>query len=155
MTDFFAGTYYGNTVSQWLTTFLLILGAVILGRILYWMLSRGLKAFARRSKIRLDEILIDTMEEPVVVLLILFGARTALRRLVLSDALVAVIDGALGLIYALVAAWLITRLYDAIHRHYLAPLASKTSGAFDDQMLPDSSAEACASSSGCLRSSLA
>ena len=136
MTDFFDGTYYGNTVSQWLTTFLLILGAVILGRILYWVFSRGLKTLARRSKVQLDEILVDTLEEPVVVLLILIGARIALRRLFLPETLVAAIDGAFGLIYALIAAWLITRLYDAIHQQYLAPLASKTNGAFDDQILP-------------------
>ncbi len=80
--------------------------------------------------------LIDALEEPVVVLLILLASRTALRRLFLTETWVAVIDGALGLAYALIVAWLITRLYDAIHRNYLAPLASKTNGAFDDQILP-------------------
>lgn len=136
MTDFFNRTYYGNTVSQWLTTFLLILGAVIIGRVLYWVVSRGLKSFARRSKIQLDEILVDALEEPVVVLLILIGARIALRRLSLIETWLTVIDGGLGLAYALISAWLITRVYDAIHRNYLVPLANRTNGAFDDQILP-------------------
>ena len=136
MTEFFARNYYGNTVLQWLTTFLIILGVVIGGRALYWLISRFLKAAAKRSRIRIDELLIDALEEPVVVLLILFGTRIALGRLELEGAWIDFIDGALGIAYALVVAWLLTRVYDAIHRTYLAPLAHKTAGAFDDQILP-------------------
>ena len=136
MTEFFARNYYGNTVLQWLTTFLIILGVVIGGRAVYWVISRFLKAAALRSRVRIDELLIDALEEPVVLFLILLGTRIALGRLALEGAWITFIDGALGIAYALVMAWLITRIYDAIHRTYLAPLAQKTSGAFDDQILP-------------------
>jgi MscS family membrane protein len=136
MTEFFARNYYGNTVLQWLTTFLIILGVVIGGRAIYWVISRFLKAAALRSRIRIDELLIDALEEPVVLLLILLGARIALGRLQLQGAWITFLNGALGIAYALIIAWLLTRIYDAIHRTYLAPLAQKTSGAFDDQILP-------------------
>jgi MscS family membrane protein len=136
MTEFFERTFYGNTVGEWLSTFLIILGAVILGRGLYWIISRGLKSFARRSRIGLDELLIDALEEPVVLLIVLISSRTALRRLSLAPSWVDVIDGALGMIYALVTAWLVMRVYDSIHRTYLVPFAKKTHGAFDDQILP-------------------
>jgi MscS family membrane protein len=136
MAEFFERTFYGNTVGQWLTTFLLILGAVVAGRVLYYILARWARILTRRSRVRLDEILLDALEEPVVLLLILIAGRIALRRLTLPDGWLNFIDGGLGLAYALLAAWLITRVYDAIHRVYLAPLAAKTSGAFDDQILP-------------------
>lgn len=136
MTEFFARTYYGNTVGQWLIAFLMILGAVILGRALYWIFSRTLKAAIRRNKAQLDDLLLDTLEEPVVVLITLVAIRTILRRLTLTPNIVGLIDGTLGMVYALIVAWLITRLYDAIHTSYLQPLAAKTAGAFDDQILP-------------------
>lgn len=136
MEGFFERTYYGNTVLDWLTTFLIILGVIIGGRAIYWVISRFLKRAAHRSRIRLDELLIDALEEPISLLLILIGSRIAITRLALEGEWVDFIDGALGIAYALVIAWLLTRVYDSIHRTYLTPLAQKTAGAFDDQVLP-------------------
>jgi MscS family membrane protein len=133
---FFERTYYGNTVLNWLTTFLIILAVIIGGRAIYWVISRFLKRAAHRSRIRLDELLIDGLEEPISLLLILIGSRIAITRLTLDSAWVNFVDGALGIAYALVIAWLLTRIYDSIHKTYLVPLANKTSGAFDDQVLP-------------------
>lgn len=136
MTAFFQRTYYANTVGQWLTTFLMILGAIVLGRALYWLFSRTIKAAIRRNKMQLDDLLLDALEEPVVVLITLGVSRAVLRRLELPSGVVSIVDGALGMVYALLTAWLITRVYDAIHKTYLLPLAAKSSGAFDDQILP-------------------
>lgn len=136
MEGFFERTYYGNTVLNWLTTFLIILGVIIGGRAIYWVISRFLKTAARRSRVRADELLIDSLEEPVSLLLILIGSRVAITRLALEGAWVTFIDGALGIAYSLVIAWLLTRTYDGIHKTYLTPLAQKTAGAFDDQVLP-------------------
>ncbi len=121
MTGLFQRTYYGNTVDNWLTTFLMILGAVILGRMLYWVFSRSLKAAIQRNKLRLDDVLLDALEEPVVMLITLAAIRFIIRRLTLDPQLLSVGDGALGMAYALIAAWLITRVYDAIHTAYLKP----------------------------------
>ncbi len=136
MTDFLQSTYYGNTVLTWLTTFLIILGVVILGRVLFSIISRGLKGLAKRSRISVDDVVVDSFEEPATVILILIASRIALRRLTLPAGLNAFVDGALGLVYALLIAWLITRLYDAINDRYLAPVANRTSSAYDDQILP-------------------
>lgn len=136
MEGFFERTYYGNTVLDWLTTFLIILGVIIGGRAIYWVISRFLKVAARRTRVRIDELLIDALEEPISVLLILIGSRIAITRLTLEGAWIDFLDGALGIVYALVVAWLLTRVYDSIHKTYLTPLAQKTAGAFDDQVLP-------------------
>lgn len=136
MTEFFQRTYYGNTVDNWLTTFLLIFGAVILGRTLYWILSRSLRAVTQRNRFRLDDVLLDAIQEPVILLITLAAIRFIIRRLSLDPRLLGVVDGTLGMGYALIAAWLITRLYDAIHVAYLKPWVDRTSGAFDDQILP-------------------
>ncbi len=136
MTELFERTYYGNTVFQWLTTFLIILGIVILGRLFYMVVARAVKRLAARSRVQLDDLVIDSLEEPLTVILVLLASRSALNRLTLSPGMANFVDAALGVAYALLAAWLITRLYDAIHRRYLVPLANKSSGAYDDQLLP-------------------
>jgi MscS family membrane protein len=48
----------------------MILGAVILGRIVYWLFSRTIKAATYRNKLRIDDVLLDALEEPVVMTLI-------------------------------------------------------------------------------------
>ncbi len=136
MTEFFSRTYYGNTVGQWLTTFLMILGAVILGRALYWIFSRSLKATIRRNKLQFDDVLLDALEEPVVLLVTLGVVRLIVNRLTLEPALLKTVDNILGMIFALLIAWLLTRIYEAVNNSYFKPLVRKTSGAFDDQVLP-------------------
>lgn len=136
MTEFFGRTYYGNTVGEWLTTFLMILGAVILGRAAYWVISRSLKIGLSRNKFRFDDVLLDALEEPVVMLFTLIAVRAIVNRLTLDALLLRSVDNVLGMVYALVVAWLFTRFYEAIHNSYLKPWVGKTSGAFDDQILP-------------------
>ena len=66
MTAFFDRTYYGNTVGEWLTTFLMILGAVILGRALYWVFSHSVKGGHHAvTELHFDDVLLDALEEPV------------------------------------------------------------------------------------------
>lgn len=136
MTEFFERTYYGNTVSEWLITFLMILGAIILGRALYWVISRSIKVVMRGNKLRFDDVLLDALEEPVVMLITLAAIRAIVGRLTLETGLLRAVDSVLGMVYALLFAWLLTRLYEAINNTYLKPWVRKTSGAFDDQILP-------------------
>jgi hypothetical protein len=37
MEEILSKTYYGNTVLDWLVALVIILGAVIVGKILYWV----------------------------------------------------------------------------------------------------------------------
>lgn len=136
MTEFFQRTYYGNTAGEWLTTFLMILGAVILGRALYWVISRSIKALMRGNRLRFDDVLLDALEEPVVMLVTLAAIRAIVSRLTLEAGLVRVVDNILGMVYALLVAWVLTRLYEAVNNAYLKPWVKRTSGAFDDQILP-------------------
>lgn len=136
MTGFFDRTYYGNTVGEWLTTFLMILGAVILGRALYWVFSRSVKATMRRNKLHFDDVLVDALEEPIVMLVTLAAIRAIVGRLTLEAGLLRLVDNVLGMMYALLFAWLLTRVYEGVNDTFLKPVVRKTSGAFDDQILP-------------------
>jgi MscS family membrane protein len=67
--------YYGNTVGEWLSALLLIVLSLLIGRITYWIFGRWIKHLARKSQTRLDDIIIDMIEEPLVVIITLFGIR--------------------------------------------------------------------------------
>ena len=134
--DFLSSTYYGNTGEQWLVSFGIIAGSVILCKILYWLFANVFKKLASKTKTRLDDVLVDRIEEPVVFAVIIAGIYYALHRLHFTDTL----DDWIGRVYFFLIvfniAWLINRVLDSLIDEYLVPIVAKTEGDLDDQLLP-------------------
>ncbi|MBT5021737.1 mechanosensitive ion channel [Candidatus Woesearchaeota archaeon] len=129
-------TYYGNTVEQWAYALLIILGAVVVGKILYWFFGNVVKKFASKTKTKLDDIIVDMIEEPIVFALTLFGIWYATTRLTLTEGMSAWFGNVFQVLIVINVAWLITRLFDSFYTEYLVPLADKTDTDLDDQILP-------------------
>jgi MscS family membrane protein len=51
----FSKTYYGNTINQWLISFVIILGSVIIAKLLYWFFGNVIKKLTSKSKTKLDD----------------------------------------------------------------------------------------------------
>ena len=64
--SFFDKLYYGNTIEQYLIAFGIILAAIIGGKILYWISKKFISKLTARTKSKLDDIIADKLEEPVV-----------------------------------------------------------------------------------------
>ncbi len=136
MTELLQETYYGNTLLDWLISFGIILLSVLLAKVVFWIFSRIIRAFTSRTKGRLDDIIVDMVERPVVFLIVVSGVWFGLRMLVLPAALVAVIGNAYQIIFALLAGWVLSRLFDAVYQEFLLPLTEKTENDLDDQLMP-------------------
>lgn len=72
--SFWDKTYYGNTILEYAISLGIILGAVVAAKILYWISKTVIKKLTARTKTKLDDILVDKLEEPVVFGVILYGA---------------------------------------------------------------------------------
>jgi len=132
----FTKTFYGNPISVWMLACLTILGALILGKLIYWLIGKTVKRLAAKTKTRLDDILVDMLEEPVVFAIIVLGIWHGLRILDFSKTAENIVDKAIiGLIIFNIA-WLITRVFDALVEEYLIPFAQKTESDLDDQLVP-------------------
>jgi MscS family membrane protein len=136
MEDLLGRTYYGNTVTQWLIALGIAVGALIVGRALYWVLGNVIKKLTAKTKNKLDDLIVDMVEEPVVLVVTLGGVWIGLSRLALSPTAEQWIGHAFRFVLIMTGAWLVTRLLDALHRQYLVPLAEKTETDLDDQLLP-------------------
>ncbi len=128
--------YYGNTIADWVTAAGYILAAVIIGRLVYWLFKIITRRFASKSKTRLDDIILDMIEEPITFMIVLFGMRYAAHTLTLDEDLFIRIDYSFNFILTLAATWMVSRLYNALHKEYLVPLAEKTATDLDDHLLP-------------------
>ena len=136
MQDFLSRTYYQNTVQQWLLALLIIAGAVILGKILYWIFGRVVRRLTAKTKTRLDDIIVDMIEEPTILVVSLFGIWYGAHTLTLPDNLLLWLGQVFQVLIVLTIAWLISRMFDFLFREYLVPLSAKTETDLDDQILP-------------------
>ena len=133
----FTKTYYGNTMDQWILAALTIVGALVIGKILYWVIGRTIKRLAAKTKTRLDDILIDMCEEPLVFAVVIIGIYYGLRwPLTLHENTDKIIDKIVQALIIVNLAWLVTRVFDSLVEEYLIPFARKTESDLDDQLVP-------------------
>jgi MscS family membrane protein len=132
----FSRTFYGNSVAQWFTAFGIAVASLVVGRALYWLLGNVVKKLTAKTKTRLDDLIVDMVEEPVVLIVTLWGAWLGIGRLALPATVQLWMGNALRFVVILTAAWMVTRLLDALYKEYLVPLAGKTETQLDDQLLP-------------------
>lgn len=134
--EFLNNTYYGNTVQDWLISLGIILFAVLLGKVVYWLFSRIIKKVTAKTKTRLDDIIVDLVEEPVIFMLIASGIWFALTLLTLPDTFTRAINNSLNIILAVLTGWLLVRLFEAFYESVLLPWSQKTENDLDDQLMP-------------------
>ena len=128
--------YYGNTVFEWITAGGLILISLIVGKSIYWLFRNIAGPVIRKSGRQFLDLVIDMVEEPVVFMIVIIAIRYSLNTLNLSDSAIQNADFALNFIITLTITWLITRLYNAIHKRYFVPFAETTETTLDDHLLP-------------------
>lgn len=133
----FTQNFYGNTLKQWAIAALMIVGSLVIGKIFYWLIGKTVKKLAAKTRTRLDDILVDMCEEPLVFALVIVGIYYGLRwPLTLSDKTVDMIDKGVKVLIIFDVAWLITRVFDSLVEEYLIPFARKTESDLDDNLVP-------------------
>jgi MscS family membrane protein len=136
MNEFFAKEFYYNTVGDWAISLAIIVGILVVAKILYWIFGRIVKTLTAKSKTKLDDIIVDMIEEPIVLIVTIIGVWFAIARLNFPEEILAWIDNVYWVIITLTVTWLLARLVDAVIREYIVPLTQKTEGDFDDQIVP-------------------
>jgi MscS family membrane protein len=76
------------------------------------------------------------LEEPVVLAVVIAGIWYGLLMLTMSSAAKQIVDDVVYALLILNAAWLITRVFDALIKEYLLPFAQKTESDLDDHLVP-------------------
>jgi MscS family membrane protein len=127
---------WGNSLQAWLLAGLIIFGAVVLGRLLYWIFNRVIRKHVGRSRTRLDDLVFDMIEEPVTFVVILVGVWYGLNTLTFPEGLTDWIGKIFNVLIILTLGWLIVRLFDSFFREYVTELAGRTATDLDDQLLP-------------------
>lgn len=134
--DMLTQAYYGNTIQQWITAFAIVLGAVIVGKFVYWIFKRVVKRATAKTKTKVDDLIVDMIEKPVALVIILLGIWLAFQALNVSESVSAWINNGFQFVIVLTIAWIATRLIDAVLKEYVSPMVSKSKTDLDDMILP-------------------
>jgi MscS family membrane protein len=136
MKEFFEKTFYHNTVGDWAISLAIIIGAIVAGKILYWIFGNIFKKLTSKTKTKIDDIIVDMIEEPVVLALTIAGLWYGLHRLHFPEGWYVWMGKVYHILIAVNITWLVARLIDAIIEEYVVPLTEKTESDLDDQILP-------------------
>lgn len=136
MSEFLQHSYYENTVSEWFIAMGTVLAIVILGKFIYRIVTNIIRRMTAKTKSRLDDILIDMVEEPAFAAMILSGVWFSLNGLNMTDDFRAQFGHIMQFTIIMMIAWMLSRLLNALFEEYLVPAAEKTENDMDDQLLP-------------------
>ncbi len=136
MGEFLTKEFYGNNIQNWLISFGIILGAIIIAKILYWFIGKFVKKLAKKTKTSLDDILVDQLEEPVVYGVGMIGFYWAVHRLEFGERVDVFFDHLFIIIITLNITWFFARIIDSLIAEYIVPFVEKSESDLDDQLLP-------------------
>tara|TARA_Y100000310_G_scaffold275528_2_gene292108 strand:- start:1463 stop:2524 length:1062 start_codon:yes stop_codon:yes gene_type:complete len=136
LSDFLQQNFYGNTIETWALALIIVFCSILLGKILYWVFGNVIKKLVSKTKTKLDDIIVDMIEEPIVFAIALIGIWFAIRSLSLTDTLDKWLWNVFQVLIVINVAWLITRLFDSLFKEFIVPLADKTNTDLDDQLFP-------------------
>ena len=138
ITSLLSQTYFDNTIVSYLIFFLITAGFVIVGKILYYFSKTLLRRFTKKTQTKFDDILVDMVEEPLLIFIVILGLRVGWGFLSFPNyPLIPTYYGhILYMIITLNIAWFISRFLDSLIENYLLPITQKTKTDLDDHLLP-------------------
>jgi len=102
--------FWGNTIQDWGISILIVIVAFVVAKLISLFFKKVLKKFTQKTTNRLDDIIYDSVESPILFGIMLIGIWIAIHRLVYPDGFVNAVDSAYKILIVLNITWLIGRL---------------------------------------------
>ncbi len=134
--EFMKDKWGPNTVFDWAVSLAILIGALIVGKLLYKIIGGFVKSLTSRTKTSLDDILVDKLEEPIVYGIVILGFYWGFNRLHFTDSIDEFFASMFMIIFILNVTWLVSRVLDSMVDEYVVPIVEKSESDFDDQLLP-------------------
>jgi len=110
--------YYGNTLESWGISLLIVVGAIVLDKCLTLLNKHVFLKLAAKSASQLDDILLKTLERPVVLGIFLASIWIAASRLNLDPKITGIISRSYQVLIVLNITWFVARFILAFLNEY-------------------------------------
>jgi len=109
---------WGNTVEDWGISILIVIIAIVITKLVSLFNKKVIQSFTKKTKNKLDDIIFDAVESPILFAIMLVGIWVAIHRLVYPDRFVTAVDSAYKILIVLNATWLFARLANSLIEVY-------------------------------------
>lgn len=133
----FSQIYYGNSVKEWLISISFVIGAVILNKLIVLFNKHILIKLTQKTKNRMDDILFQMLQAPVLLGVMLLAIWIASSRLNLSHEVDAFFAKSYQFLIVLNITWFLVRFVNAVIEEYLVPkIEDKSTKYLDNTLMP-------------------
>ncbi len=134
--DFFVERQFlGNEIWRYVCLLGGVLGGLVAGRLLRYVMERLAQRFKRGEERQLAGLFLDCLGRPVAMFCFVIGLRLGLSALTLKESVQDVATNTIDVLYALAAGYAVYRLVD-IMDHYLTKWTALTETKVDDMLVP-------------------
>src|SRR5688572_13144195 len=119
MNEFLHRSWHGNKILDWLISLAIITAAALLSKGIYRLFCYLLPKITSRTKTKLDDVIVDRVKVPAMMLVILLGIRFALERLTFSADIGAAIHKGFIIAIILNLTWILIQTVKALLNVYI------------------------------------
>ena len=128
-------TYFGNTLYNYIFFILFIIFGIIFGKLFNYVIKSHVKRLVGKTKTKFDDIVLDALELPIILLIFIGFFYLGLRFLVLPNNIHILLDESIKIVVILCGTWFSINFIDDIIYYYVMPLVEKSETKFDDQII--------------------
>jgi len=136
MTDYLSDQYFMNTPSQWLIAITYIIGGVFFTKIAYFIFKRIIRRVTNSTRTKLDGILVDTLEKPVIFTITILGFYLGMQQLNKTPEIENLIFNTNKVLIVICVTWFVNRFVNAIVEEYMRPVIEMSESKSKRQLLP-------------------
>ena len=126
---------FGNELLDIVIFIAITVFGVIVGRIVDKVVKNYLKKIINKTKTKFDDIVLDAIDLPIIVLVVTLFFYLGLKYLVLPEYIFKLINEGIKVVVVLSATYFAVKFIDGIFDHYLIPLTEKTETELDEHII--------------------
>ncbi|AEH06014.1 mechanosensitive ion channel family protein [Methanothermococcus okinawensis] len=134
--DFLNITYFGNPFYAYIIFILFIVFGIIFGKLTNFIVKSYVKRIVGKTKTKFDDIVLNAIEHPIVILVFTGFLYFGLKFLVLPSAISILLNEAIKIVVILCMTWFAVNFVDDFINYYVIPAVEKSETKFDDQIVP-------------------
>ena len=136
MENYLTDLYFMNSLPQWLIAIGYIVGGIIIAKLAYFIFIKVSKGLISRTNTKLDDVLVETLEKPVIFAIAVFGFYLGMEQLDKTPKMELLIVNANKVLAVICVTWFIVRFINAIIDQYMEPAIELSESKSKRQFLP-------------------
>ncbi len=136
MADILTQAYFGNTLFQYLLFFIAVAVFALAGKAVSYIVKTYCRRITAKSRFKLDDLLLDLVEQPIVFAMIILGLVIGFNFLSFGAGARELFYSIINILVILLTGWVSLKAVDVLVEQYFVPLITKADKRLAKQIAP-------------------